>query len=74
MLIFSYASRGYEGELIKVETDLRRGMPGFDIVGLPDSAVRESRERVRAALRNSGFPFPRERVLVNLAPAGIKIF
>ena len=38
MLIFSYASRGYEGELIKVETDLRRGMPGFDIVGLPDSA------------------------------------
>ena len=72
MLIFSYASRGYEGELIKVETDLRRGMHGFDIVGLPDSAVRESRERVRAALRNSGFPFPRERVLVNLAPAGIK--
>ena len=72
MLIFSYANRGFEGELIEIEADLRRGMPGFDIVGLPDSAVRESRERVRVALRNSGFSFPRERVLVNLAPAGIR--
>jgi len=72
MLIFSYANRGFDGELIEIEADLRRGMPGFDIVGLPDSAVRESRERVRAALRNSGFSFPRERVLVNLAPAGIR--
>ena len=72
MLIFSYANRGFEGELIEIEADLRRGMPGFDIVGLPDSAVRESRERVRAALRNSGFSFPREHVLINLAPAGIR--
>lgn len=72
MIIFSYANRGFEGELIEIEADIRRGMPGFDIVGLPDSAVRESRERVRAALRNSGFPFPRERVLINLAPAGIR--
>ncbi|MBL7005767.1 MAG: YifB family Mg chelatase-like AAA ATPase [Spirochaetia bacterium] len=72
MLIYSYANRGFEGELIEIEADLRRGMPGFDIVGLPDSAVRESRERVRAALRNSGFSFPREHVLINLAPAGVR--
>lgn len=72
MLIFSYTNRGFEGELVEIEADLRRGMPGFDIVGLPDSAIRESRERVRAALRNSGFPFPREHVLINLAPAGIR--
>ncbi|MCF7943498.1 MAG: ATP-binding protein [Spirochaetia bacterium] len=72
MSIYSYANEGFSGELILVEADLRRGMPGFSIVGLPDSAVRESRERVRAAVRNSGLKFPRERVLVNLAPAGFK--
>jgi len=70
--IFSYASGGFEGDLVTVEVDLRRGIPGMDIVGLPDSAVRESRERVRAAVRNSGFQVPRERVLINLAPAGVK--
>jgi magnesium chelatase family protein len=58
--------------LVAVEVDLRRGIPGVDIVGLPDDAVRESRERVRVAIRNSGFQFPRERVLVNLSPAGVR--
>jgi len=72
MIIFSYISGGFEGDMVKVEVDLRRGIPGMDIVGLPDSAVRESRERVRAALRNSGFHVPRERILINLAPAGVK--
>ncbi len=72
MSIYSYANEGFSGELILVEADLRRGMPGFSIVGLPDSAVRESRDRVRAAVRNSGLKFPRERVLVNLAPAGFR--
>lgn len=72
MQILSYAGGGYEGELVKVEVDLRRGIPGMDIVGLPDNAVRESRERVRAAIRNSGFRMPRERILINLAPAGVK--
>jgi len=60
---------GLEAELIAVEVDVSSGLPGFDIVGLPDSAVREARERVRAAIRNSGFEFPLRRVTVNLAPA-----
>lgn len=72
MEIFAYCPRGYEGELIRVEVDLRRGIPGIDLVGLPDSAVRESRERVRAAIRNAGFQVPRQRVLLNLSPAGIR--
>ncbi len=72
MNILAYRSSGYEGELICVEVDLRRGIPGTEIVGLPDSAVREARERVRVAIRNSGYRFPTERVLVNLSPAGLK--
>ncbi len=60
---------GLETELISVEVDVSSGLPGFDIVGLPDSAVREARERVRAAIRNSGFDFPLRRITVNLAPA-----
>ncbi len=72
MHIYSYVGGGYEGDIVKVEVDLRRGIPGMDIVGLPDSAVKESRERVRAAIRNSGFRMPRERILINLAPAGVK--
>ncbi len=72
MRIYSYASGGFEGDLVTVEVDLRRGIPGMDIVGLPDNAVKEARERVRAAVRNSGFGVPRERALVNLAPAGVK--
>ncbi len=67
-----HAPVGIDGQVVRVEADLRNGVPGIDIVGLPDSAVRESRERVRVAIRNSGFEFPRERVLVNLAPAGIR--
>ncbi len=67
-----HAPVGIDGQVVRVEVDLRRGIPGIDIVGLPDCAVRESRERVRVAIRNSGFQFPRERVLVNLAPAGIR--
>jgi magnesium chelatase family protein len=70
--IASHAPLGIEGEIISVEVDIRRGLPGIDIVGLPDSAVREAKERVRVAIRNSGFTFPAERILINLAPAGIK--
>lgn len=72
MHIVSFARSGYEGEVVKVEADLRRGIPGVDIVGLPDGAVREARERMRAAIRNSGFDFPRERILLNLTPAGLR--
>ena len=60
---------GLETELVTVEVDVSSGLPGFDVVGLPDSAVREARERVRAAIRNSGFEFPLRRITVNLAPA-----
>lgn len=71
-VIYGHAPFGVGGDLVAVEVDLRRGIPGVDIVGLPDDAVRESRERVRAAIRNSGFDFPRERVLINLSPAGVR--
>ncbi|MCI8361318.1 MAG: YifB family Mg chelatase-like AAA ATPase [Clostridiales bacterium] len=63
---------GVDAYMVRVEADLSRGMPGFDIVGLPDAAVKESRDRVRAAVRNSGFTFPVNRVTVNLAPADIR--
>ena len=72
MEIVSFAHFGYEGEIIKVEADLRRGIPAVDLVGLPDGAVREARERMRAAVRNSGFEFPRERILINLSPADLR--
>jgi magnesium chelatase family protein len=72
MPIYSYASAGFEGNLVEVEVDIRRGIPGLEIVGLPDSAVKEARERVRVAVRNSGFSFPRDRVLINLSPADVR--
>ena len=55
-----------------MEVDIERGLPAFEIVGLPDMAIRESRERVRTALKNSGFPFPQNRITVNLAPANLR--
>lgn len=63
---------GLESYRVDVEADLSGGLPRFDIVGLPDAAVSESRERVRAAIHNSGFEFPVSRVTINLAPADIK--
>lgn len=63
---------GLESYRVDVEADLSGGLPRFDIVGLPDTAVSESRERVRAAMHNSGFDFPVSRVTVNLAPADLK--
>ncbi len=63
---------GIEGYVINVEVDISQGLPSFDIVGLPDTAVRESRERVRAAIKNSGFEFPIKRITVNMAPADTK--
>ena len=72
MKVYSYAQFGNEGTLINVETDLRRGIPAVDIVGLSDGQIKESRERIRAAIRNSGIDFPPERVLISLSPADIK--
>ena len=58
--------------MVTVEVDLRRGIPAVDIVGLADGAVKESRERMQAAIRNSNFDFPPERVLVSLSPADMR--
>ncbi len=63
---------GLEGYVVDVETDLSGGLPNFSIVGLPDVSIRESKERVRSALKNSGFGFPVSRITVNLAPANLK--
>src|SRR5919106_6869454 len=57
---------------VHVEVDVSFGFPGFTMVGLPDASVRESRDRVRAAIRNSGFDFPAHRITVNLAPADVR--
>src|SRR6266550_2436986 len=70
--VFSAALVGVEAALIRVEVDVSPGLPLFATVGLPDSAVRESRERVRTAIRNAGFPFPPDRITVNLAPADFR--
>jgi magnesium chelatase family protein len=65
--------RGLEGRPVRVEVDVAPGLPGFTIVGLADAALRESRERVRGALRNAGFVHPPRRITVNLAPASIDL-
>lgn len=70
--IYTAALSGLSVELVTVECDVAPGLPAFTIVGLPDTAVRESRERIRAAIKNSGFEFPRTRVTVNLAPADVR--
>lgn len=68
----SASVQGIDAAIISVEVDVASGLPAFTTVGLPDAAVRESRDRVRAAIRNSGFVFPMERVTVNLAPADLR--
>jgi magnesium chelatase family protein len=64
--------QGLNGHVVEVESDLSRGLPVFNIVGLPDTAIRESKERVRTAIKNSGYEFPLSRITINLAPASIK--
>lgn len=63
---------GIDGYQVTVEVDISRGIPAFDIVGLPDAAVKEARERVRAAIKNTALEFPSRRITVNLAPADVK--
>jgi magnesium chelatase family protein len=70
--VLSAALLGVEAVLVRVEVDVASGLPAFTTVGLPDSAVRESRERVRTAIRNAGFGFPSDRITVNLAPADLR--
>lgn len=68
----SFSLLGLEGLSIDVEVDINKGLPSYDIVGLPDIAVKESKERVRSAIKNSGFEFPTHKITVNLAPASVK--
>ena len=70
--LYSCAVLGLEGGLIEVEVDISQGLPAFTIVGLPDAAVNESKERVRSAIKNSSATFPMRRITVNLAPADLK--
>lgn len=70
--LYGCSIQGIEAFLVQVEVDIALGLPAFEIVGLPDKSVRESKERVRAALKNSGFDFPNRRITINLAPADLK--
>lgn len=64
--------QGLDGNIVEVETDLSRGMPVFNIVGLADTSIKESKERVRSAIKNSGYEFPLNRITINLAPANLR--
>lgn len=68
----SYALEGLEGYAVDVEVDVNNGLPGVETVGLASAATKESKERVRAAIKNSGFSYPMRRITVNLAPAETK--
>lgn len=70
--VYSCSLEGIDGVIVEVEVDLSYGLPGIYIVGLPEASVRESRDRVKTAIKNSGYDFPMERLVVNLAPADIK--
>lgn len=70
--VTSAALIGLDAHLVDVEVDISGGLPQFSVVGLPDAIVKESRDRVRSALKNTGFHFPAKRITVNLAPAGVK--
>ncbi|HTZ39553.1 MAG TPA: magnesium chelatase domain-containing protein, partial [Syntrophales bacterium] len=70
--VLSSAVIGVDSFPVDVEVDLSSGLPQFSTVGLPDAAVKESRDRIKAAMKNSGYRFPENRVTVNLAPADIR--
>lgn len=70
--VTGFVLSGLDGYPVCVETDTNNGIPDFDIVGLPDAAVKESKERVRSAIKNSGRRFPMNKITVNLAPADLK--
>jgi hypothetical protein len=70
--VYSCAVIGLDSVVVEVEVDYTAGFPGMRIVGLPDAAIQESRERVQAAVRNAGVPFPRKRLVVNLASASVR--
>lgn len=71
MTVLGYVPLGFDGITVSVEVDIRRGIPGTEIVGMAGPPVREARERVRVALKNSGYEYPQDRILVNLSPADL---
>ena len=71
-IVRSLGLQGITGYEVSVECYISNGLPSFDVVGLPDAAVKEARDRVRAAVKNCGFKFPVSRIILNLAPAGTK--
>ena len=71
-LVKSMSLTGLDGYLVSVQVDISSGMPGFEIVGLPDTSIKEAKERVKTAIRNSGYELQSRKILVNLAPADTK--
>ncbi|PIP13033.1 MAG: magnesium chelatase, partial [bacterium (Candidatus Stahlbacteria) CG23_combo_of_CG06-09_8_20_14_all_34_7] len=71
-ILKSAAINGLDGYIVDIETDIQNGLPAFNIVGLPERSVKESKERIRSAIKNIGYPFPDRRITINLAPADIK--
>jgi len=71
MKIFGFHPEGCQGRLVEVEVDIQRGLPAIEISGLASASVREARDRIRVALRRTGFVFPADRILINLSPAGL---
>lgn len=71
-ILKSAGIKGLDGYVVEVETDVQNGLPAFNIVGLAERTVKESKERIRSAIKNSGYPFPDRRITVNLAPADVK--
>ena len=65
-IVKSMSLHGLDGYLVDVQVDISAGMPAWEVVGLPDATVRESKERVRIAIRNSGFDFPSRKIIINL--------
>jgi magnesium chelatase family protein len=70
--LLSAALSGIDGRIVRVEVDVSPGLPSFTVVGLPDTSVRESRDRVRTAIRNAGFEFPWQHITINLAPPDVR--
>ena len=70
--IYTVGLAGIDGFMVNVQTDISNGFPAFDIIGLPDAAVKEAKERVKTAIKNSGCTFPAKHITMNLAPAGTR--
>ena len=70
--ILSYGLTGITGYPVQIELDINAGLPGYDVVGLADTAIKESKSRVRAAIKNSAFNYPINKVIINMAPADTK--